>query len=136
MFHPNALYIHIAALPMFSADGNIHRAFDHLIAAKSGFVLLVPIHLVQGNFTDVVDGCPVPWEEVDDILTTEPRTVHSFDFSDEDYSKVVLNLSAIAASGWMFDVMNINGNQKATAWRFTHDSGVRCAVAGDLVYQG
>lgn len=56
-------FLPIDRLRTFSADGNIYRAFNHLIAARSGALLLIPISL--WNF---------PWH----LRTGEPSTVGGY----------------------------------------------------------
>jgi len=63
--------VDIDILRGFSADGRLYRAFDHLIAARHGSLLMVPLIVLQGRFDGVVDGCPVPWEEVCAVLDNE-----------------------------------------------------------------
>lgn len=137
MGHPNCLpvSIPISVLSSFSADDRVYRSFNRLIAASPGTVLMVPMRLVHGSLAEVVDGCPVPWEELHDILESEAGAVHVFDFGTESYSRRVLRLAEFAWSGWSLDFININRNPNASAWRFTHDSGICFACAADLVYE-
>lgn len=55
-------------LTLFSADRKVYRAFGHLIAARMGTLLLVPDGMVVGELGAVLDGCPVPAEEVYAVL--------------------------------------------------------------------
>jgi hypothetical protein len=64
----NSPFFPIERLRLFAADSQVYRAFHHLIAARMGTLLLVPLHLVTGRCDAVVDGCPVPWEEVHAVL--------------------------------------------------------------------
>lgn len=104
-----------------------------LIAARCGAVLLVPIHVVLGRLTGVVDGCPVPWEEVcavpDDDLSDAPAGFVPFCFDEAaGYGAAVLGLARIAAEGWVWG--GLDGFQV-----FRHESGVRFAVTRDLVFE-
>jgi len=62
------LFFPIERLRLFSANGQVYRAFHHLLAARMGSLLMVPLHLVLGRCDAVIDGCPVPWEEVHAVL--------------------------------------------------------------------
>ena len=58
-----------ASLPLdliarFSHNGQVFRSFGRLLAARNGSLLAVPVSLATGDFSVVVDGCPVPWHEV------------------------------------------------------------------------
>lgn len=120
----------LSHLSQFSANGQVYRAFNHLIAASMGRLLLIPIHLVAGRCDTVIDGCPVPWEEVHAVLDypvnllTDPREIE-------------IAFDALAASGifsvlhlhkWEADHISpmVNGEEKVI--RLTHVSGIRYAV--------
>lgn len=118
----------------FSDDGRLYRAFNHVVAAQSGSVLLVPMYLVRGDLSGVVDGCPVPWEEVDDVLRVAPAAVHDFDFEAEPYSPLLMRLAALFPGAWRLDFVNINRSTHA-AWRLQHACGPRFACTADRVYQ-
>jgi len=135
MAHPNQLpAITAERLAAFSADGRLYRAFDHVVAALHGCVLLVPMYLVRGDLSAVVDGCPVPWEEVDDVLRREPGATHAFDFAAEPYSALIQGVADLVPSGWSLDFVNINRSSHH-AWRLMHWSGLRFACTADRVYQ-
>lgn len=75
MAHPALFRIPLVSLLPFSHDGCAYRAFDHLILARPGALLLVPVWLATGNLKSVVDGCPVPWAEVFDVLDAPAESV-------------------------------------------------------------
>ncbi|MCE5180503.1 MAG: hypothetical protein LLG15_01755 [Betaproteobacteria bacterium] len=133
---PNPFILHTSALVPFSADGIIYRAFGHLIAARNGTVLLAPIHAVQGRLTEVVDGCPVPWEEVDAILDAPFSTALAFDFSDgSGYGPALRQLARLAEVGWDMAPLLLRP-ESSTVWAFRHESGLRYALTGDLIFEG
>ncbi|MBU1692319.1 MAG: hypothetical protein KJ958_00865 [Gammaproteobacteria bacterium] len=135
MSHPNAFYLHISALSTFSADGNIYRAFDHLIAARMGTVLLAPIHAVQGDLTQVVDGCPVPWEEVGAVLDAPFDQASDFGLDDYyGYGSAIQQMARLAAVGWDMELLRLRPEASAV-WAFRHVSGLRYAVTGDLIFE-
>lgn len=113
----------------FSADGQVYRAFNHLIAASMGRLLLVPIHLVSGRCDEVIDGCPVPWEEVHAVL--EYPVSHPVDqfrphaWSDELQKIEVLGINA-ADCGIDRIAPMVKGEEKVL--RLVHPCGVRYAV--------
>ncbi|TCS35827.1 hypothetical protein EDC30_109126 [Paucimonas lemoignei] len=51
--------------------GALYRAFDHLIGARPGMTLMVPIAAATGRFDGLVDQCPVPHLEAAAILEPE-----------------------------------------------------------------
>src|SRR5690606_28254872 len=58
----------LGVIARFAMHGEVYRAYAHAIAADQGMVLLVPIELVNGDLTGLIDGCPVPWEEVTTLI--------------------------------------------------------------------
>lgn len=52
-------------------SNEIYRAYDHLIAARLGMVLMVPVGAVSGALTSIIDSCPVPWREATAVLAVE-----------------------------------------------------------------
>jgi hypothetical protein len=122
-----------AQLAAFSADGRLYRAYNHVVAALHGCVLLVPLYLVRGDLSQLVDGCPVPWEEVDDVLRREPGATHVFDFAAEPYGALIRGVADLVPSGWSLDFVDINRSSHL-AWRLMHWSGLRFACTADLVY--
>lgn len=46
----------------------LFRAFDHLIAARRGMTLMVPVSACEGRLLPLIDQCPVPLREATAIL--------------------------------------------------------------------
>ncbi|MFH2082040.1 MAG: hypothetical protein ABIK08_11215 [Pseudomonadota bacterium] len=135
MAHPDQFpSVSPAQLATFSSDGRLYRAYNHVVAALSGAVLLVPMYLVRGELSGLVDGCPVPWEEVDDVLRMAPAATHAFDFAAEPYSPLVMGLADLFPGRWSLDFVNINRSSHH-AWRLQHACGPRFACTADRVYQ-
>ncbi|MBF8176945.1 hypothetical protein [Herminiimonas contaminans] len=64
----------------------IYRAMDHLIGARAGVTLMVPVTASTGKLDDLVDQCPIPHLEASAIL-------------DADYAGAeVLDIGCIVAS--------------------------------------
>jgi hypothetical protein len=120
-------------LANFSGDGRLYRAFDHVVAALHGSVLLVPMYRAAGDLSGLVDGCPVPWDEVDEVLRSERGAEHAFDFDGDRYGPRVMALAALARDGWTLDFMRLRGSAQLV-WRLVHRSGVRFACTPDVVY--
>lgn len=127
-----AKFFPLERLRLFSADGLVYRAFEHLIAARMDTLLLVPVHLVTGPWhlpsgrPAVVDGCPVPWEEVHAVLkypVTHPLTQPAKWNVD-----IELKYLGIDASACELDAIApmVNGEEKVL--RMVHPCGVRYAV--------
>lgn len=125
--------IDVARLAAFAGDGRLYRCFDHVVAALHGSVLLVPMFRVAGDLSRLVDGCPVPWDEVDEVLRLERGATHDFDFDAEPYGERVMGLAELARDGWSLDFMRLRGSP-ALVWRLQHRSGVRFACTADLAY--
>lgn len=128
---------HIETLSAFSADGQLYRAFDHLIAARTGTLLLVPFHLVVGRCDEVLDGCPVPWEEVFAVLEYPVNLLTDLLEIEIAYSVLtgpkffpVLRelFPVVYAHEWEMDHITpmVNGTEKV--FRFVHSCGMRYAV--------
>lgn len=122
-------------LRLFAADGQVYRAFGHLIAARMGTLLMVPLRLVTGPFhlpdgkPALVDGCPVPHEEVFAVLqyqVTNPLT-HPAKWNVDDYIEQ-LEYLGIDTSACALDTITpmVNGEEKVL--RLVHPCGVRYAV--------
>lgn len=68
--------IPIQTIAQFAHAGRVYRSFGHFLAAKTGALLAVPVGLATGDFSAVIDGCPVPWAEVFAVIDT-PRAEHT-----------------------------------------------------------
>jgi len=133
MSHPLFLpyLVNFDALQQFSANGRLYRAYDHLIAATHGTLLVAPLIVVQGRFHDVIDGCPVPWEEVYSVIETEGEPflmelAHMPTIHTEVKRLAPLGLER---SSWEFDFIGVHDNARRNILRLKHPSGVRCAIA-------
>lgn len=131
----NEPLFYIDNLRQFSADGQVYRAFDHLIAARMGTLLMVPIkrvkvawHLPSGR-PSTVNGCPVPYEEVHAVL--EYPVSHRLDqtmshaWNDPLQQIERLGLKVLDCDIDYIEPMT-NGTEKVL--RLIHPCGVRYAV--------
>ena len=127
----------IESLRCFSADRQVYRAFDHLIAASMGRLLLVPLHLVSGPWhlstgkPAVIDGCPVPWEEVHAVLDYPVNLLLDALGMEIAFSYLFdLNIFCPVTylHEWEADHISpmVNGEEKVI--RLVHASGLRYAV--------
>lgn len=129
MLHPSLFpRVHVSQLAPFSGDGRVYWAFDHLIAARHGTVLLVPMWVMHGLLDGAVHGCPVPWDEVFDVLHT-PRLKTQAAKVAGSPAPMVAALGDFAPEMWMVDSI-ITGGGVAT--RFSHVSGITFAAAPEL----
>ena len=137
MSHPLFLpyLVNFDALMQFSSDRKIYRAYDHLIAATHGSLVLAPLIVMQGRFHDVVDGCPVPWEEVNAVIEA-PHTPFCLELSKLESVKCELdryNPLGLDRNGWEFDFIGTFDDSHRNILRFKHDSGVRCATVAKFI---
>lgn len=121
MTHPALLRIPLETLSGFSQDGRAFRSFDHLILARTGALLLVPVWAVTGDLRRVVDGCPVPWGEVFDVLDAPAAGV-----SVGEPALVPPPLRRLAGDDWQLQVFRMALRGRTTR-RFVHSSGIRFA---------
>lgn len=137
MSHPQCLP-HLVAFDVLcdlSSDRQLYRAYDRLIAATHGTVLVVPQVLVKGRFHDVIDGCPVPWEEVYSIieLPVKPFVMDLASMPAVHAQLDRLDCLGLDHGQWEFDLIGIHDDSRRNIIRFIHASGVRYAVAAQFV---
>jgi hypothetical protein len=120
----------IERVRLFATDGMIFRAFGHLLAARMGTLLLIPFNLVVGRCYAVVDGCPVPWEEVFAVLEypsvnpqTDPNKWNAI--NNHVQQLVYLGLNPADCE---IDYISPLANGKEKVLRFVHSCGVMYAV--------
>lgn len=109
----------------FSANRRVYRAFGHAIAAESGLVMLAPLVCVEGALTGMVDGCPVPWDEVWQTLEAGPAKPVKL----QAFSRQAGRLAQLAHEGWHLAPL-----PALKSVVFIHESGVRVAMTADLAY--
>lgn len=112
----------------FSASCRVYRAFGHAIAAESGLVMLAPLAAVDGPLHGLVDGCPVPWDEVWETLEAEPANPVLLD--SPDFAAPVGRLAQLATNGWQLATL-----PALHSVVFCHDSGLRVAMTADLAFR-
>lgn len=104
----------------FTQDGRVFRAFDHLILARVGALLLVPVWRVAGDLRRVIDGCPVPWEEVCDVLDAPALSVVACDPADA--------LVRLSPTGWQREFFHLARRDNRRVKRLVHPAmGLRFA---------
>jgi hypothetical protein len=126
----------IERVRLFATDGAVFRAFDHLIAARMGTLLLVPMHLVTGRCDAVVDGCPVPWEEVYSILEYPPINPFTNPSKWSGMASRADQLQQLQYLGVDPDACEMDHitpmvNGRETVLRLIHPCGLRYAVVVD-----
>jgi hypothetical protein len=120
------LFFPIERVSLFAADGQVYRAFDHLIAARMGTLLLVPMHLVTGRCDAVIDGCQVPWEEVHAVLEYPSGNAAAWQGIDDHVQQ--LEYLGIDPAECEMDLIAAMVNGKEKVLRLVHPSGMRYAV--------
>lgn len=127
----NEPFFPIQRLTLFTTHGQIYRAFNHLVAARMGTLLLVPMQLVSGSCETVLDGCPVPWEEVHAVLeypSRHPANNPTVAGKVNDFVQQIQYLG-IDPDICEFDYISPMVNGKEKVLRMVHPCGVRYAVA-------
>ena len=108
-----------------AVDGRVWRAFDHLIVQFGGGVVLVPVGLVEGDLTGVIDRCPVPWEEVWTVLDVPPGCVRQVS-ERTMYERYAGLVKLGGAVGWVWEDLSPAG-RVPTIRRLMAPNGVRFA---------
>lgn len=109
--------------------GPLFRSFGHVLAAAPGLVAAVPLVRVSGQLTSLVDGCPVPWDEVATVLDAEPDSV-PVELDSPDFGDLVPRLAVIASGGWRLGTL-----PELQATLFMHaETGARIAIAEPLTW--
>ncbi len=120
--------INVSTVARFASNHKVWRAFDHLLAAGAGSLLLVPVGLAEGDLTTVVDGCPVPWPEVWAVL--DAPAVRSEPLCEQAlYRCAPLAAVSFAPFGWVRDVVPARATVP-TITRLTAPDGVLLALLG------
>jgi len=117
--------IPLSLIASFSRVDVAFRAFDHLIAPGVDGLLFVPIHLVDGDLRQVVDGCPVVWEEA--WATIDSPVEEAQDVAATQLAHAWPRLASLFRDNWRVDTIglgNSRGEQKSIE-RLSHPSGVR-----------
>lgn len=121
----SAAGVQVEVLVRFAADGRVWRSFDHLVAYSGTALLLVPVGLARGNLMAVLDGLPVPWEEVMAVIEAEGRDGHAL--SPESLAALCVALpQCFGPEGWVGDTVPA-GPKVPTLLRAVAPNGVRWA---------
>lgn len=124
---PSALFS-LPQLAAFCAPGVVlHRSFGFVIAARPGAVLLAPVGKVDGDFRQVRDGCPVPWDEVWRVVDAPSERAELLQ-GNELVALAPRVALAFSPYGWMRDLIRIDpAGSGFGVVRLCHESGLRCA---------
>jgi hypothetical protein len=118
--------VHVEDIRKFSDTGFLYRSFDHLIAAKHGEILLVPIANVYGQLSNLVDGCPVPWEEVTAVLESPGENIVTM--YDMIAIKPFMELLGPHRYEIFVDHIALYDGHPKNVTRCTHRTGIRYAI--------
>lgn len=124
------LTVNFSTMQRLAHGGTVWRAFDHLLAAAGDRLLLVPIGLMDGDLTQVVDGCPVPWAEVWAVLDAK-NGYRTRELSPAQLAALAPLVAALLPpEGWVADIVP-PGASVPTFSRVVSPHGVRLAWLGD-----
>jgi len=130
----NRNVIPIDRLRLFSADGHVYQAFNHLIAARNGTLLLVPPALVLVGGGEIVSGCPVPYDEVLAVLDNPVVTLcdhllaKTFAWLAANDAVQQLNYLGINPDDCLIDQIMSPQSLNTSVLRLVHPCGIRYAV--------
>lgn len=124
--------ISLSLIASFSRVDAIWRAFDHLIAPGVDGLLFVPVHLADGDLRQVVDGCPVLWEEAWATLDTPLDAPESI--APQVITEKWPRLASLFPRGWLLDSIGLgnSGGELKSIERLSHPSGVRYVQVKNL----
>ncbi len=113
----------IQVLRPFSANGIFFQDFQHFIVASPGVLAVLPWVAGEGKCTPAVEGCPVSFSEVLELIQFD--AAYPLNFNRCDFNKNTIRLLLqIDDCGWQFGRI-----ERLKAWGFTHFSGLRVAFA-------
>ncbi|MFT3964091.1 hypothetical protein [Propionivibrio sp.] len=103
----------------------VYRAFDHLIAPFAGGLLFIPVAQVLCNLNEVIDRCPLPWDEIWAVLDTPVEDAR--EILEEGLHARWPQLAALFPRDWSLDFIGLGNSQgqRKTIERLSHPSGVR-----------
>lgn len=117
--------MHLRELAPFTADAQVWRGFDHLLALGVGSLLLVPVGLVTaGDLRAVRDGCPVPWREVWAVIDV-PLSGAVAVSPQSMACELPRLVRATSAYGWQRDRLTPDPGHGVRAQRWVNANGVR-----------
>lgn len=117
--------IEARTIQQFDDQGQLWRAFDHLIARRYGTVLMVPVALTMGNLRHVVDRCPLPLEEATAILDIGP--LRNTSEAPTACPALRLLMAFAPAAEWELDHIQLSTVGRPRIRRLLHESGMRYA---------
>lgn len=126
--------ITIEAIHRLTDNAPLHRAFNHLIAAGPGWLLAVPLKLLRGQIKGVVDGCPVPHDELLALIdSAQPRQRVMHSPMSDVFSERVNRLMGLCPSDWWFSPMRYPRGDSPVGV-FSHPSSVHFAATMDVLF--
>ena len=63
--------MHINDLQRLSHNGQVYRSFGMAIVADYGFLAMMPLTDMEGRLLELIDGCPVQWQEAFAVLSVQ-----------------------------------------------------------------
>ncbi len=121
-------------------SGRVFRAYDHLIVAGIGWLIVVPIARVEGSLQHVIDLCPVPYADV--LAVVDPHEGAPLMCLPAKLAMLLAQLSkwwaasrldgddeVLPAEGWSLDAIGLSAQTvRPNVARAVHASGLRLAV--------
>ena len=115
----------------FSADRQLYRAYDHALVASDGMLIAVLLTQLDGRIDDIVDACPIPWQEVLAVLAADveqPLALPSPDVRIQA-REVLRTIEAVSPSDLFGHTWLMGFLPKFKAVVFDNCQGVRVAMA-------
>ncbi|WP_374347707.1 hypothetical protein [Chitinimonas sp.] len=123
----------LQAIAQVTGGCRCYRAFNHLLAAGPGWLLAVPLYLLRGEFAQLVDGCPVPHDEVLALIDDIPRQRVMYPPMSPVFSDRVNRLTALSTDDWWFTPMRYP-REDSPIGLFSHPCGIRFAATMDVLF--
>ncbi len=112
----------------------LYRAFGHLLVAGDGWLLAAPLAAVTGRLNDLIDGCPVPFDEALAVIEHQPASLLPYDPAAQLFSDLVNGLVRLYPDGWAFEPMALCAGGSAVGL-LSHPSGTRLAATLDVLWR-
>lgn len=126
----NDVRVPLDAIAGWGTQGEAFWAYDFVMAAMPGGILMVPVHRVVGSLRNVCALCPVPYESALAVIDEDGRLQYEDLLAVELVPEAKWSLvDALAGPGTWFAAHLAEFRSRV----LRHESGLRLAVAEEFV---